>query len=125
MHVLVVEDDPEINQLLCAYAQIAGFDTDSALSGLDALAIAAARAPDLVLLDLMLPDVDGLEVYRRLRTVPGAAGVPVIILTARTAESTRDEARQLGVADYLNKPFDPDRLIDAMRRHAGENLSHE
>ena len=119
MRVLVIEDDPEINQLLCAYAQIAGFDADGAISGLDALAVAAAHVPDLVLLDLMLPDVDGLEVYRRLRAVPATAGVPVIVLTARTAESTRDEAKRLGVADYLNKPFDPDRLMDVMRRHAG------
>ena len=119
MHVLVVEDDPEINHLLCAYAHLAGYETDSALAGLDALAIAAARPPGLVLLDLMLPDVDGLEVYRRLRAVPATANVPVIVLTARTASSTREEARQLGVAEYMNKPFDPDQLIETMRKHAG------
>src|SRR5687768_2758851 len=120
MHVLVIEDDPEINHLLCAYAQLAGFDTDSALAGLDALAIAAAHKPDLVLLDLMLPDVDGMEVCRRLRSAPTTAGVPVIMLTARTSESTRQEARKCGVVEYLNKPFDPDELIEAMKKHAGQ-----
>jgi DNA-binding response OmpR family regulator len=84
------------------------------------LAIAAAHKPDLVLLDLMLPDVDGMEVCRRLRAAPATSGVPVIMLTARTGESTRQAARQCGVAEYLNKPFDPDVLIEAMKKHAGK-----
>ena len=69
MHVLVVEDDPEINQLLCAYAELAGFDPESALDGLDALARAARRPPGLVLLDLMLPDVAAVLPQIRSRTV--------------------------------------------------------
>ena len=118
MHVLIVEDDPEINQLLCEYAQIAGFRTRSALSGTAALALATAEAPNLVLLDLMLPDIDGFEVLRRLKRDPALAHVPVVFLTALTAEDSRAQGRALGAVDYLTKPFDPDELLAVMHRHA-------
>ncbi|HEX8912300.1 MAG TPA: response regulator transcription factor [Humisphaera sp.] len=117
MRVLIVEDDPEINHLLCAYAQIAGFAPDPALDAASALAAAAARTPDLVVLDVMLPDMDGLEVCRRLRAEPATATVPVIVLTALTAQATRDAAAACGVAEFMAKPFDPDELILAMRAH--------
>lgn len=118
MRVLIVEDDPEINQLLCAYAQIAGFEADCALEGFDALRRAAGERYDLVLLDVMLPDVDGLEVARRLRANPSTAKLPIVILTALTTDATRRRAMDVGAADYLIKPFDPDELIRVMRKHA-------
>lgn len=118
MRVLIVEDDPEINQLLCAYAELAGFEADTALSGLDALAVSGSVAHDLVLLDLMLPDIDGFEVARRLKAVAATAGTPVVILTALTSDVSRKQAEDLGVAHYMTKPFDPDELIQLMQKHA-------
>ena len=118
MRVLIVEDDPEINELLSAYAQLAGFEADCALTGRAALDAAIARPHDLVLLDLMLPDMDGFEVARRMKAAPATAGVPVVILTALTSDVSRQQARDVGVAHYMTKPFDPDELIGLMHEHA-------
>ena len=118
MRVLIVEDDPEINQLLAAYAQIAGFDADCALTGEDALALADATSHALAILDVMLPDIDGLEIARRLRENPRTAATPIVILTALTAATTRQRAADIGVQAFLNKPFDPDELIGVMREWA-------
>lgn len=118
MRVLIVEDDPEINHLLAAYAQIAGFVTDCALNGESALSRVTAGGYNLVLLDVMLPDIDGLEIARRLRTHAATAGIPIILLTALTSDTTRRRALELGVQAYLNKPFDPDELIRAMHKWA-------
>lgn len=116
MRVLIVEDDPEINHLVAAYAQIAGAQADCALTGKAALALAARGPHDLAILDVMLPDIDGLEIARRLRADPATARMPLVILTALTAESTRRQANELGVQAFLNKPFDPDELIQVIRR---------
>src|SRR6266498_3140572 len=80
--VLVVEDDREINELVGAYAEIAGFEYRAALDGTTALREAHARVPSAVVLDLMLPDIDGFEVCNRLKSEADTRGVPVIILTA-------------------------------------------
>ncbi len=119
MRVLIVEDDPEINQLLCAYAQIAGFEPDCALSGLDALSASAGGAHGLVLLDLMLPDIDGFEVCQRLKRDPDTRPVPVIMLTALSDDASRRRGAECGASEYLTKPFDPDRLMALLSRHAG------
>ena len=116
--VLVVEDDPEINELVGAYAQIAGFEYRPALDGSTALKEVQQRRPAVIVLDLMLPDLDGFEVLRRVKADAGSAGVPVIILTALDSERSRQEGCRIGAADYLTKPFDPDRLIDTIARHA-------
>lgn len=115
MRVLIVEDDPEINQLLAAYAHIAGFEPDCALTGEAALSLSAETRHELAILDVMLPDIDGLEIARRLRENPRTAAMPIVILTALTADSTRRRAEEIGVQAFLNKPFDPDELIGVMR----------
>lgn len=117
--VLVVEDDPEINELVGAYARLAGFEYRSALDGATALAEVRRHTPSVIVLDLMLPDFDGFEVCRRVKREPGMGNVPVIILTALDNEISRRQGREAGAADYLTKPFDPDRLIDTISRHAG------
>lgn len=120
--VLVVEDDREINELVCAYAEIAGFDSRSALNGTDALEQVRRRPPALIVLDLMLPDVDGFEVCRRVRAEAEATGKPIpviIILTAMDGEKSRQKGLAAGAVDYLTKPFDPDRLMEVITRHAG------
>jgi DNA-binding response OmpR family regulator len=117
--VLVIEDDEEINTLVCEYVTLAGFERRGVLSGSDGLRAARERTPCLVVLDLMLPDLDGFEVCRRLQSEESTHSVPVVILTAMHEQETRKQAEAIGVAAYLTKPFDPDRLIDAIRTHAG------
>lgn len=120
--VLVVEDDREINELVGAYAQIAGFGYRSALNGADALSAVRQRRPALIVLDLMLPDLDGFEVCRRVRAEAQATGKPIpviIILTALDGAKSRQQGFECGAVDYLTKPFDPDQLMEVITRHAG------
>jgi len=113
--VLVVEDDPDIAQLVAHYLEKAGFTTEIASSGRDALASVAAQAPDLLVLDLMLPQVDGLEVCRVVRGNTVTAGVPIIMLTARAEASDRIVGLEIGADDYLAKPFSPGELVARVR----------
>lgn len=118
--VLVVEDDPEINALVGAYAQIAGFEYRRALTGSAALDEVSRRPPRVIVLDVMLPDVDGFEVCRRLKAEGEAAGhVPIIFLTAMDNEASRKKGFECGATEYLTKPFDPDRLIATLEKHKG------
>ena len=119
--VLVVEDDREINELVCAYAEIAGFSPRSALNGSDALDQVRRRRPSLIVLDLMLPDLDGFEVCRRVRDEAKASGRPIpviVILTALDGAKSRQQGFECGAVDYLTKPFDPDRLMEVIAKHA-------
>jgi len=119
--VLVVEDDREINELVGAYVQIGGFEYRKALDGQTALTDALARTPSAVILDLMLPDIDGFEVCRRLKREDATRDVPVIMLTALGDDKSRALGRACGAIEYMVKPFDPDRLLEALAKHAGTN----
>ncbi len=110
--VLVVDDDPTVAEVVTGYLQRAGYAVDRAETGPDALERAAARWPDLVVLDLMLPGMDGLEVCRQLR---GRGPVPVIMLTALGDEGDRVLGLEVGADDYVTKPFSP-RETGAARR---------
>ena len=116
--VLVVEDDPDINQLVGAYAQLAGFTYRAAHTGGAALAEVDRRKPTVIVLDLMLPDLDGLEVCRRVKSGGRNADVPVIILTALESDASRRRGAEVGAAEYLTKPFDPDTLMRVITRYA-------
>ncbi|MDX2757437.1 response regulator transcription factor [Streptomyces europaeiscabiei] len=107
-HVLVVDDDPTVSEVVAGYLHRAGFAVDVAADGLTAVARAAARPPDLVVLDLMLPGMDGLEVCRRIRE---AGPLPVIMLTARGDEEDRVLGLEVGADDYVTKPFSPRELV--------------
>ena len=113
--ILVVEDDPDIADLVARYLDKAGFASERAASGRDALTAIAARPPDLLVLDLMLPHVDGLEVCRVIRRNDATAGLPIIMLTARAEESERIVGLELGANDYLAKPFSPNELVARVR----------
>jgi DNA-binding response OmpR family regulator len=117
--VLVVEDDREINELVGAYVQIAGFEYRSALDGASALAEAREKQPSLIVLDLMLPDTDGFEVCRRLKSNEDTAQIPIVMLTALSDEEHQRKGRECGASDYITKPFDPDRLLAAIKENAG------
>ena len=105
--VLVVDDDEQLADVVSRYLQREGFTVDYAADGASGLESALANLPDLVVLDLMLPIIDGLEVCRRLRI---AAPIPVVMLTARGEEDDRINGLELGADDYITKPFSPREL---------------
>jgi DNA-binding response OmpR family regulator len=109
--VLVVEDDPDIADLIVHALERAGHDASSVDSGTDGLASVRARPPDLLVLDRMLPGMDGLDVCRALRADRQTAAVPIIMVTARAEETDRVTGLDLGADDYLTKPFSPRELV--------------
>jgi DNA-binding response OmpR family regulator len=108
--VLVVDDEPTIVEVVGRYLERAGYEAAGAGDGFEALELAAAKRPDLVVLDLMLPGIDGIEVMRRLRELPGPS-LAVILLTARGEESDRLVGLRQGADDYVVKPFSPAELV--------------
>ncbi|HEX6360884.1 response regulator transcription factor [Actinophytocola sp.] len=117
--VLVVDDDLTVRDVVRRYLELAGHEVALADNGEDALAWAAEHKPDLVVLDLMLPGIDGLEVCRRLRQT---SAVPVVMLTALGEEENRIAGLQLGADDYVTKPFSPRELalrVSSVLRRAG------
>ncbi|MGX4653999.1 response regulator transcription factor [Micromonospora sp. SCSIO 07396] len=123
--VLVVDDDRTVSDVVCRYLEHAGYQVDHVGDGAAALAAVAAAPPQLVVLDVMLPVLDGLEVCRRLRQRPD--GVPIVMLTARGDEADRILGLQLGADDYLSKPFSPRELVlrvrSVLRRAGGEPVT--
>jgi two-component system, OmpR family, alkaline phosphatase synthesis response regulator PhoP len=111
-NVLVVEDEPKIAQLARDYLEHAGFRVMTVGDGRSALKAAARDQPDLIVLDLRLPDIDGLDVTRALRK---QSSVPIIMLTARVEESDKLIGLELGADDYMTKPFSPKELVARVR----------
>jgi DNA-binding response OmpR family regulator len=111
--VLVVDDEPMVRDVLTRYLEREGFDVRSAGDGLEALERVAEVEPDLILLDLMLPRVDGYEVFTRLRDA--GRRIPVIMLTARGDETDRIVGLELGADDYVTKPFSPREVVARVR----------
>ncbi len=109
--VLIVEDDDDIAELMAHALTKAGHETERAASGREALARARDARPDAIVLDLMLPGVDGLQVCRTLRDGVGTATIPIIMVTARAEEADRIRGLDLGADDYLPKPFSPRELV--------------
>jgi DNA-binding response OmpR family regulator len=110
--ILVVDDEPKIVQLVRDYLERAGFVVSTARDGAEALMRARSERPDLIVLDLGLPELDGLEVTRRLRR---DSGVPIIMLTARHEETDKVVGLELGADDYVTKPFSPRELEARVR----------
>jgi DNA-binding response OmpR family regulator len=125
--ILVVDDEPTIGEVLSRYLERAGYETRVAGDGRRAIELSERRRPDLVVLDLMLPGIDGLEVMRRLRQ--GAGGrTAVILLTAKGEESDRVIGLRLGADDYVVKPFSPTELVarvDAVLRRSDPVPDHD
>jgi len=109
--ILIVEDSPDIADLIVRYLQRAGHTTDHLVSGGDVVRQVKTSTPDLIVLDLMLPDLDGLQVCQALRHDPATAAVPIIMLTARGDEADRIHGLELGADDYVSKPFSPKELV--------------
>jgi CheY-like chemotaxis protein len=118
--VLVVDDDAVIRQLICVNLELEGFEVHTAEDGQDALDKIREVDPVVVTLDIMMPRLDGWETAARLRHDPDTAHVKVILLSARAQEADLRRGKGIGVDAYLTKPFDPDDLVEAVRRLANE-----
>jgi len=110
--ILIVDDEPQIVRVLKGYLETAGFQVVTASSGTEAIAAFRHESPDLVVLDLMLPEVDGLDVARAIRR---QGDVPIIMLTARVEETDRLIGLELGADDYVTKPFSPREVVARVR----------
>ncbi len=113
--ILVAEDDPDIGNLLEHYLRKAGFMATIVTSGRDVMPQIKREAPDLVVLDLMLPGLDGLQVCRAIRADANTAAIPIIMLTAKAEESDRIVGLELGADDYITKPFSPNEVVARVR----------
>lgn len=113
--ILVVDDEPDAIDLIEFNLRSAGYDVSSASNGAEAIRKARQTPPDLILLDLMIPEVDGLEVCKVLRRDPTTAHVPIVMLTAKAAELDRILGLELGANDYVTKPFSPRELLLRIR----------
>ena len=109
VRILVVDDDPYITDLVAVGLRFVGFDVDTAIDGRDALAQVASTNPDLIVLDVSMPGIDGLDVVQRLRR--DGVGTPVVFLTARDAPAERVRGLHLGADDYITKPFSLEELL--------------
>jgi DNA-binding response OmpR family regulator len=123
--VLVVDDDPVIVRLLEVNLRIDGYEVETATRGEQALERATETSPDLLILDIMMPGLDGWETCRRLRENPAFAGTPVVFLSARSQDDDRSGDLDLGPVAYLTKPFDPVRLMELVRRMLGAQSPSE
>jgi two-component system, OmpR family, alkaline phosphatase synthesis response regulator PhoP len=110
--ILIVDDEPQIVEICSDYLRAAGYETVSANHGTQGLAVARREKPDLIVLDLMMPEMDGLEVTRTIRR---ESDVPIIILTARVEETDKLIGLELGADDYITKPFSPRELVARIR----------
>jgi len=118
--ILIVDDEPETVRILAVMLGMKGYDVVKAFRGLQALEIIARQPPDLVLLDVMLPDVDGIGVLRRLRSAPATRDLPVLLISARSSDEAIGAAMAVGATDYIVKPFNRtdlfQRVAVALRR---------
>ncbi len=119
--ILVVDDEPDVLDLVSYNLTQAGFQVVTAEDGADALRKARSASPDLILLDLMLPELDGLEVCKLLRRDPQTSAIPIIMLTARATEMDRVLGLELGAVDYIPKPFSPRELVLRVKKRLEKN----
>jgi DNA-binding response OmpR family regulator len=124
--ILVVDDEPDLVELVSFNLRAEGYEVITAANGMEALNQARAELPDLIVLDLMMPELDGLSVCEILRRLPSTAPIPVIMLTAWKSELTRIIGLDTGAEDYITKPFSPRDLVtrvkNALRSQAEREL---
>jgi DNA-binding response OmpR family regulator len=114
--ILIVDDDPNILKLLRLNLEMEGFDVVEAADGKEALDAVAEHSPDLLLCDVMMPNLNGLEVVARLRKDPANAELPIVMLSAKAQEMDVQHGKRVGADEYVTKPFDPDDLIAVVQR---------
>jgi DNA-binding response OmpR family regulator len=120
--ILVVDDEPDVLDLVTYNLNQAGFQTTTAADGAEALRKARTTLPNLILLDLMLPELDGLEVCKLLRCDAKTSAIPIIMLTARASEVNRIVGLELGATDYVTKPFSPRELVLRVKKRLEQSV---
>ena len=118
--ILLVDDEPLNIDYLEQELEEKGFELLSASNGQEALDAIRESLPDLVLLDIMMPGIDGWETLTRLKRDAATAGIPVVIFTAREHARGHQKSSEMGAADYFRKPFEPDELIELVEKHVGQ-----
>ena len=119
--MLVVDDEAVIRQLIVINLELEGFEVHEAVDGLDALEKARQVDPDVVTLDVMMPGLDGMATARRLRSDPLTRRARIVLISARTRPADLEQGAEAGADDYVIKPFDPDDVVDAVRRLADQD----
>ncbi len=120
--VLIIEDEKLIIVSTQMVLEASGFQVESAVNGEEGIASAKDLRPDLILLDIMMPGIDGWETLTRLKRDPETSNIPVIIFTAREHSRGHQKSAEMGAADYFRKPFEPDELIELVEKHIGQNV---
>lgn len=123
--ILVVDDEPGVVELIQYNLNLAGYVSESAANGNEAVEKARTLSPDLILLDVMLPELDGFEVCKILRANPSTAGIPIIMLTAKASEVDRIVGLELGADDYVTKPFSPRELMLRVKKRLAQTQAPE
>ena len=118
--ILAVDDEPHILKLVAFSLKSGGYEVLEATDGLSAISVAQAERPDLILLDVMMPALDGYEACRRLKADAATAEIPVIMLTAKTQAAEQKAGHEAGAVGYINKPFTPKDLVAQVREFLGE-----
>ena len=120
--VLIIEDEKLIIVSTQMVLEAAGFRVESATNGEEGISKARELRPDLILLDIMMPGIDGWETLTRLKRDTETAEIPVIIFTAREHARGHQKSAEMGAADYFRKPFEPDELIELVEKHIGQSV---
>ena len=118
--VLIIEDEKLIIVSTQMVLEAAGFRVESAMNGEDGISKARTQSPDLILLDIMMPGIDGWETLTRLKRDGDTSNIPVVIFTAREHSRGHQKSAEMGAADYFRKPFEPDELIELVEKHCGQ-----
>ncbi|HEY7876229.1 MAG TPA: response regulator [Actinomycetota bacterium] len=117
--ILICDDDPVILRLLQVNLELEGYEVLQAHNGEEAVEVATAQVPDLVILDIMMPRLDGYQTAERLKSQDGTKEIPIVFVSAKAQQSDIEKGKSYGVADYLTKPFDPTDLLDIVDRLVG------
>jgi DNA-binding response OmpR family regulator len=123
--ILIVEDEPALRRFMTRLLMREGYDVQVAEDGLRALSLAEETTPDLVILDLMLPELDGFDVCKQLRARPETARVPILVVTARGTQESKERSFEAGADDFILKPYDPRELIALIGQRIRENPRSE
>ncbi len=116
MKILIVEDNPDMVDMIQMTLDHRGYDSITAKNGKEAVDMAASQLPDLILMDIMLPNMDGLEAARLIRQNPKTHSIPILAVTAKAFPEDREECLQYGCNDYLAKPFTPKELVSRIEK---------
>ncbi len=115
--VLIIEDDPSTHQMISDILEINGYEAIIAREPLDGLKKAISEKPDMILLDIMMPEMNGLEVCQRLKKDPITSKIPVICVSVKAAEEDIKAGKDAGAEDYITKPFIPKNLVETVKKH--------